>query len=217
MINDLREDILRGILRSLPKLRGLHVVGCSKVDQSVVLRQVIHTPLLESLSMTTVVSGSSRTAFYNFLKQIKARRLTRTWIHILTYAATPPPETSCLGHEIYSPTPSNPIFFRRHFKTYKTVFTAFDLFDIETSRKKKSPQWRIDHSVDWKPCFYVTKTRFHRLRRQSWFYRKNMQVLYPPWGISAIRPDKALGLFFLFFLLFFYCMIKADSHVPPLF
>jgi hypothetical protein len=58
MINDLREDVLRDTLRCLPNLRGLHVVGCSKLDHSAVLNQVIHTPLLESLSVTTTVRDS---------------------------------------------------------------------------------------------------------------------------------------------------------------
>jgi hypothetical protein len=58
MINDLREEVLRDTLRSLPNLRGLHVVGCSKLDHSVVLKQVIHTPLLESLSMTATPDDS---------------------------------------------------------------------------------------------------------------------------------------------------------------
>jgi len=65
MINDLREDTLRDTLRSLPNLRGLHVVGCSKLDHSAVLSQVIHTPLLESLSVTTTVRSSSCVKFSN--------------------------------------------------------------------------------------------------------------------------------------------------------
>lgn len=166
MINELREDILKGILRSLPKLRGLHVVGCSKVDHSAVLRQVIHTPLLESLSMTTIVCDSSRQAFYNFLMQVKARRLTHARIHILIHATTSPPETSCLGHKIYSATPPNPLFFRFRFKTFKTLFTAFGLIHIKTSGKEVCAQRRIDHSAYRKPCIYLTETRFHRLRHQ---------------------------------------------------
>jgi hypothetical protein len=71
MINDFREDVLKDTLRSLPNLRGLHVIGCSKLDHLVVLGHLIHTPLLESLSMTTAVSGPvsglSRYALYRLL------------------------------------------------------------------------------------------------------------------------------------------------------
>ena len=55
MINELHEEILKSILFQLPSLRGLHIVGCQKVDHLVVLRLVAYTPLLESLSLTTSV------------------------------------------------------------------------------------------------------------------------------------------------------------------
>ena len=56
MITDLHESVLESILVNLPNLLGLHVLGCPKVDHIVMLRQVSHTPLLQSLSLTTSVS-----------------------------------------------------------------------------------------------------------------------------------------------------------------
>ncbi|KAF8805610.1 hypothetical protein BYT27DRAFT_7142389 [Phlegmacium glaucopus] len=53
MINDLNEVVLESALTSLANLVGLHVVGCPKIDHITVLRMVSHTPLLESLSLTT--------------------------------------------------------------------------------------------------------------------------------------------------------------------
>ncbi|KAF8964949.1 hypothetical protein BDZ97DRAFT_2001799 [Flammula alnicola] len=53
MINELHEGVLEGMLSHLPNLLGLHVVGCPKVDHVVVLQQIPHTPLLQSLSLTT--------------------------------------------------------------------------------------------------------------------------------------------------------------------
>ncbi|KAJ3504699.1 hypothetical protein NLJ89_g7797 [Agrocybe chaxingu] len=52
-IHELHEDVLKSILTNLPNLRGLHVVGCLKVDHTVIFRQIVHTPLLEMLSLTT--------------------------------------------------------------------------------------------------------------------------------------------------------------------
>ncbi|KAF9453344.1 hypothetical protein P691DRAFT_695009 [Macrolepiota fuliginosa MF-IS2] len=53
MITDLNEDVLEAALVQLPELSGLHVMACPKVDHNCVLRVTRHTPLLESLSMTT--------------------------------------------------------------------------------------------------------------------------------------------------------------------
>ncbi|KAJ7109560.1 hypothetical protein C8R43DRAFT_1243302 [Mycena crocata] len=53
MANELNETVLDSALAELPSLLGLHIIGCAKVDHLAVLRLVNHTPLLESLSMTT--------------------------------------------------------------------------------------------------------------------------------------------------------------------
>ncbi|KAJ7911825.1 hypothetical protein B0H13DRAFT_2327960 [Mycena leptocephala] len=53
MANELNETVLETALAELPGLLGLHVIGCAKVDHVAILRLVSHTPLLESLSMTT--------------------------------------------------------------------------------------------------------------------------------------------------------------------
>jgi len=46
------------VLSQLPRLLGLHIIGCPKVDHVAVLRLVSYTPLLESLSLTTTVRNS---------------------------------------------------------------------------------------------------------------------------------------------------------------
>ncbi|KAJ7291927.1 hypothetical protein C8J57DRAFT_1163936 [Mycena rebaudengoi] len=53
MANELNETVLDSALAELPGLLGLHVIGCAKVGHVAVLRLVSHTPLLESLSLTT--------------------------------------------------------------------------------------------------------------------------------------------------------------------
>ncbi|KAF9011794.1 hypothetical protein BDQ17DRAFT_1232939 [Cyathus striatus] len=53
MISELNEQILESALLQLPGLKALHVVGCPKIDYSVVLRLVTNAPLLESLSLST--------------------------------------------------------------------------------------------------------------------------------------------------------------------
>lgn len=54
-------DILEQCLKELPNLRALHVTNCMKLDHHDVLRFVRHTPVLESLSLTTWVSGMQST------------------------------------------------------------------------------------------------------------------------------------------------------------
>ncbi|KAF8171571.1 hypothetical protein K438DRAFT_1729273 [Mycena galopus ATCC 62051] len=53
MATELNETVLGAALAELPKLLGLHVVGCNKIDHVAIFRLVAYTPLLESLSMTT--------------------------------------------------------------------------------------------------------------------------------------------------------------------
>lgn len=56
MIIDLDEGILESALALFPNLVGLHIVGCPKLDHVTALQLTSHTPLLESLSLTTTVS-----------------------------------------------------------------------------------------------------------------------------------------------------------------
>jgi len=53
LTSEVNADILEQSLKELPNLRGLHVANCMKLDHHDVLRLVRHTPLLESLSLTT--------------------------------------------------------------------------------------------------------------------------------------------------------------------
>ena len=60
MASELNEIVLESALLQVgPRLLGLHIIGCVKIDHVVVLRLLNHTPLLESLSFTTYVSQTS--------------------------------------------------------------------------------------------------------------------------------------------------------------
>ena len=60
MAQDLDATALDAILAHLPRLRGLHVIGCPRVTHSTVLRALSHTPDLNELSLTIFVSPSHR-------------------------------------------------------------------------------------------------------------------------------------------------------------
>ncbi|THV02195.1 hypothetical protein K435DRAFT_963236 [Dendrothele bispora CBS 962.96] len=51
MTTDLNELVLESVLRYLPDLRGLHVIGCPQIDHTCVLRLIKHLPSLDSLSL----------------------------------------------------------------------------------------------------------------------------------------------------------------------
>ncbi|KAK6981108.1 hypothetical protein R3P38DRAFT_3333886 [Favolaschia claudopus] len=53
MANELNETVLAAALAELPSLLGLHVVGCPKIHHPTLLPLLTHTPILESLSLTT--------------------------------------------------------------------------------------------------------------------------------------------------------------------
>jgi len=59
MINEIHESLYESVVSCLPNLKGLHVVGCPKLDHIIILRCVSKTPLLQSLSLTTTVSTVS--------------------------------------------------------------------------------------------------------------------------------------------------------------
>ncbi|KAH7906943.1 hypothetical protein BJ138DRAFT_558559 [Hygrophoropsis aurantiaca] len=54
---DLHESILDATVAQLPRLRGLHVIGCPKIGHASMLQAVMHTPLLEDLSLTIIEPG----------------------------------------------------------------------------------------------------------------------------------------------------------------
>lgn len=56
MIIELNEGILDSVLGNVPNLTSLHVVGCPKLDHTIILKHIPKVPLLQSLSMTTSVS-----------------------------------------------------------------------------------------------------------------------------------------------------------------
>ncbi|KAJ4490298.1 hypothetical protein J3R30DRAFT_3653658 [Lentinula aciculospora] len=53
MASELNETVLDQVLQQLPRLQALHIIGCGQVDHIAVLRVLSHTPLLESLSLST--------------------------------------------------------------------------------------------------------------------------------------------------------------------
>lgn len=55
-MHELNQDVLFAALAQLPHLVGLHIVGCSRIDQAAVFRAFEHVPLLEALSFTAWVS-----------------------------------------------------------------------------------------------------------------------------------------------------------------
>ncbi|KAF9224869.1 hypothetical protein BS17DRAFT_779199 [Gyrodon lividus] len=52
MSQDIDEFVLNNTLAELPRLRGLHVIGCPRITHTVVLKALSHTPDLRGLSFT---------------------------------------------------------------------------------------------------------------------------------------------------------------------
>ncbi|KAK7056338.1 hypothetical protein VNI00_002891 [Paramarasmius palmivorus] len=71
MTSDLNGEVLEQALRHLPHLLGLHIVGCPKVDHFTILRLVEHTPLVESLSLTTTETSNAPEFFVPKLSNLK--------------------------------------------------------------------------------------------------------------------------------------------------
>ncbi|EEB91581.1 hypothetical protein MPER_10037 [Moniliophthora perniciosa FA553] len=71
MSSDLNEVVLEQMLRQLPGLVGLHVIGCPKVDHNTILRLASHAPHLESLSLSTTESSNIPDAFIPELSNLK--------------------------------------------------------------------------------------------------------------------------------------------------
>ncbi|KAF9260733.1 hypothetical protein L218DRAFT_1051357 [Marasmius fiardii PR-910] len=71
MSNEVNEIVLEQLLPQLPKLVGLHIIGCPKVDHLAVMRLVSHVPLLESLSFSTTESSQSFTSLPPHLPRLK--------------------------------------------------------------------------------------------------------------------------------------------------
>ncbi|PCH36878.1 hypothetical protein WOLCODRAFT_127783 [Wolfiporia cocos MD-104 SS10] len=51
-LKDLNDCVLESTLSQLPRLTGLHIMGCPRIDHHSVLRLTSHTPNLESLAFT---------------------------------------------------------------------------------------------------------------------------------------------------------------------
>ncbi|KAK7444507.1 hypothetical protein VKT23_015186 [Stygiomarasmius scandens] len=52
MTDQVNEDVLESIVRHLPNLRNLHVIGCPQIDHTCILRLIKYLPSLESLSLS---------------------------------------------------------------------------------------------------------------------------------------------------------------------
>ena len=56
MSQEVNDVVLEAMLPMLPRLRGLHIIGCSKASHSVVIKAAeAHAPLLKELSFTIFV------------------------------------------------------------------------------------------------------------------------------------------------------------------
>ncbi|KIM82866.1 hypothetical protein PILCRDRAFT_459480 [Piloderma croceum F 1598] len=95
MAADLNEIVLENALSQLPELLSLHVIGCPRVDHTAVFRCVRHTPLLESLSFTTVINDSSSPLTTPHPRLPNLVHLTLD--SRLTLAPAPPNSTSLLS------------------------------------------------------------------------------------------------------------------------
>ncbi|RPD61711.1 hypothetical protein L226DRAFT_506817 [Lentinus tigrinus ALCF2SS1-7] len=60
-VQTLSLEILDVVLPKLPKLNSLHVINCPKIDQSVILQLLVHTPALQSLAFTSYEHSSRST------------------------------------------------------------------------------------------------------------------------------------------------------------
>jgi len=94
-MQDLNEYILESVVTNLPSLKGLHVVGCSKVDHYCVLRLTAKVPKLESLSFTSWESPRPLPASLPSLSRL--RNLTVDTHCSLTPSSTPTLWTSIIA------------------------------------------------------------------------------------------------------------------------
>ncbi|KAI0058481.1 hypothetical protein BV25DRAFT_1891370 [Artomyces pyxidatus] len=92
MSHDMNNTILKRTVAHLPKLRGLHIVGCQHVSYIDVLNATEHTPLLETLAFTTSDISNSPLPSIN-LTELKhlALDLSPACIPSLTATPTSPP------------------------------------------------------------------------------------------------------------------------------
>ncbi|KAF7348877.1 hypothetical protein MVEN_01407800 [Mycena venus] len=94
MANELNETVLGAALAHLPGLLGLHVVGCAKIDHATIFNVVAHTPLLESLSMTT---GEGGRTFPQPPTSLPCLRNLTIDVRLTPVAPMHPPGTSALS------------------------------------------------------------------------------------------------------------------------
>ncbi|KAJ6496071.1 hypothetical protein C8R45DRAFT_866000 [Mycena sanguinolenta] len=94
MANELNETVLGAALVELPGLLGLHVVGCAKVDHVAIFNLVSHTPLLESLSITT---GDANRALPQPPASLACLRYLSIDIRLVPISPMLPPTTSPLS------------------------------------------------------------------------------------------------------------------------
>ncbi|KAF7375400.1 hypothetical protein MSAN_00427600 [Mycena sanguinolenta] len=94
MANELNETVLETALVELPGLLGLHVVGCAKVDHVAIFNLVSHTPLLESLSITT---GDANRALPQPPASLACLRYLSIDVRLVPISPMLPPTTSALS------------------------------------------------------------------------------------------------------------------------
>ncbi|OBZ76497.1 hypothetical protein A0H81_03167 [Grifola frondosa] len=94
-MHELNELVLGSALSELPQLTSLHVIECSKVDHTAILRLISHTPFLESLSFTSWESPRVLPTSISALHYL--RHLTVDTHCTLTPSATPSLWTSIIA------------------------------------------------------------------------------------------------------------------------
>ena len=63
MTSEINNNVLEDILKCLPNLLGLHLLSCLKIEHDCVFNLLQHTPLLESLAVTTWVISHLKLSF----------------------------------------------------------------------------------------------------------------------------------------------------------
>ncbi|KAK0223662.1 hypothetical protein IW262DRAFT_1270371 [Armillaria fumosa] len=100
---ELNDTVLEPAMKNLPHLLHLHVIGCQKIDHAVLFRLVVHTPLLESLSLTTF--ENSRQLEKNPPSLPHLRHLTIDARHSMVSSPVPSVLADILAHLQHSAPP----------------------------------------------------------------------------------------------------------------
>ncbi|KAF8639236.1 hypothetical protein AX17_001721 [Amanita inopinata Kibby_2008] len=93
--DDLNGTVLEATLVQLPQLIGLHVIRCPKISSALVVRLTAHTPMLQSLTMST----GQRPAHLGFILSPYLRHLRELTLDI--HATSEDSGTPIISHVLY--------------------------------------------------------------------------------------------------------------------